>query len=125
MSDLPYPSEQIQLQMLMDRIREETGTRRDIEGFATEIIERFATIGWHVSVTTATASSDPDVTTMFEVDLLGRIDPTDIDHDRMSHEVQHDVAGTGMRGAITADGTVIEPATSTSMPGMPGKPDSN
>ena len=57
----------------------------------------------------------------FNFVIRDRIVPEEFDHEKMAHEVQHDILGLSQPGAVTKDGVWIEPSTSTSI--RPEKPE--
>jgi hypothetical protein len=118
-----YQSDIITIERVLEQLNRLQGSRQNLEMFVQEVEARFAEVGFRVEVITFQDENDPDFYG-FNFVIRDRIDPIEFDHDKMRHEVQHDLLGLSQPGALTRDGTWIEPPSSTSM-STPEKPTSN
>ena len=110
-----YHSDIIKLESVLAEVNKYQGTRQNLEVFIQEIEGRFAEAGYRVEVVTFQDEHEPDFYG-FDLNILDRIEPVEFDHEKMAHEVQHDILGLSQPGAVTKDGVWIEPPTVVSMP---------
>lgn len=93
-------SEMLEIERVLETLkrRTEDGRRVDRGRFDQEIVERFARIGFKVDVKWWHTNLD-DVK-MPEIEIIGRVEAREFDHDQMSHEVTEDILGLGTGGVI-------------------------
>jgi len=93
MSDAPlidlYDSEILAAEKVLERLHEKQRKSTNLEAFRKEIIERFAEIGLKVDVKVWTTNQDGVFG--FEVEITGRTEAVNWDHDRQVHEVRTDI----------------------------------
>jgi hypothetical protein len=104
-SDL-YDHELIALRKVGERLAEYGGQRRDMEGFRQEVIDRYAKIGFVVRCNVY--ETDQPGVYIPEVELVGRVEAHEFDHDRQVHEVTHGLL-TDEPGIVTESGRLKEP----------------
>lgn len=100
-----YDSEIIKIEKVLERLKASSTGHRDYESFNREIKERFAEIGFVVSVKWfefAVGGQKQDGY-MPEVEITGRTEHHTFDHDRMVSEVTGDLLGLGEGGVIKTD----------------------
>ena len=93
-----YDSEVLAIQRVVGIISEAVGTRRSLEGFRQEVIERFGEIGFLVDVRVFEGEIEGqhgDPVFFFKIVLTARCDPKPFDHERMAHEVRADLLHGG------------------------------
>lgn len=114
--NLPYDSEMLEIEKVKQRLIQMQGQRMNPQDFVDRAVDLFAKIGFHADVRTYTTGAIeqkgniekveevPDLYT-FEIEIVGRLDRHEFDHDKMSHEVQRNVLGLpGPEGKITEAG---------------------
>lgn len=112
-----YDSDIEQIEAVRDVLRARSAGRRDYEEFDREIKDRYAEIGFAVTVNWHTAAG-PDGrqvegTLIPVVTLDGRLDGRIFDPDRMVHEVTNDLLKLG-EGGVIATGK-LDPAQKAAM----------
>ena len=114
-----YHSDILTIEAVLAEVNKMQGTRQNLEMFVSEVEGRFAQVGFRVEVITFQDINDPEFYG-FNFVIRDRIEPeAEFDHEKMAHEVQHDILGLSRPGALTKDGVWIEPSTSTSIPEKP------
>lgn len=107
-----YDTEIMAIGDVLGQLNATTHHPRNLEGFRKEVIERFGLAGF--VVTCVVFESNESGVFLPEITVVGRVEKLpEFDHDRQRFEVQTDVAGISTPGAITPNGTIIEPSKST------------
>jgi hypothetical protein len=91
-------SEILAIEQVLLALARKAGTHADLESHRREIIERFAEIGFVVDV--QVWETNVEGCWIFRPVLTARIEGKAFDHERMAHEVQHDILGLGTPGTI-------------------------
>jgi len=97
-----YDTEIIEAEKVLDTLSKRNWKQHmDLDAFDREIKDRFAQIGlvvevkwWHTNV---------ENVKMPEVEIVGRTERHEFDHDRLRHEVVNDVLELGTGGVIKMD----------------------
>lgn len=104
-----YDSEIIQIEAALVLLNEQIqgGQRVNRGEFDRQIVERFQDLGFVAVVNWYTAATSdgaliPDML-IPEIVIRDRIERHEFDHDKMVHEVTHDILETGDGGVIKAD----------------------
>lgn len=95
-----YDHERLAIQRVYAALTQSIGSRRDPESFRTEVIERFAEIGFQARVVYYEVEQEGGGAVIQpEISLVGRLERQEegFDHDLQAHEVQTDILGTGRR----------------------------
>lgn len=94
-----HDSEIVEIEKVLKILNERSTGHRDLEAFNREIKERFAEIGFVVQ----TKWWETDVADCYrpDIEIVGRTEQKDFDHDRQVHEVVNDVLGLGEGGVIS------------------------
>ena len=114
----PYDSEIPKIERVLAELSRKVGTRQDHQAFRREAEERFAEIGFVVSVLLVPGE---DAVLYPKISITGRITKTEFDPEKMAWEVQHDVLGIDEPGVVsqTKDGLIVvkDPKKLTSFSG--------
>lgn len=96
-------SEAIEMGKVVAWAQEQRHTRKDLESFRKEVINRFAEVGFLVNVL-CYDTTEPEVYA-FDFEVYGRCEPKAFDFDKMVHEVTHNLIGdkTAQEGFIPSD----------------------
>lgn len=94
-------SEVLQIEKVINILKERSRTRRNYDDFQREIKERFAEIGFVVDV--AWYETNQADVKMPEIVIKGRTEAKAFDRERMTAEVTGDVLGFGEGGVIATD----------------------
>ena len=98
-----YDHDRLAINKVVHQLRQSIGKRRDTEGFAREVMDRFAEAGFYVDVS---LSTEDNHTINTEIVITGRIEPeAEFDHDRMGHEVRSNLLG--VKGQDNVQKTVV------------------
>lgn len=87
--DLPLDSELLELQRVKATLEDRTYKAHRLEAFDREIVERFGEIGWKVDV--KWHETNVAGTYIPVVELVGRCERKEFDHDQMAHEVRQNI----------------------------------
>jgi hypothetical protein len=117
---IPYDSEVLKINEVMRRVDQMRNQRMNPQDFIDKVIDMFAKIGLEVRVNAYTTGGIeqkgniekveeiPDLYT-FDIEMIGRLDSHEFDHDQMAHEVQNNVLGIkGAGGTIKAEKNLDE-----------------
>jgi hypothetical protein len=117
---IPYDSEVLKINEVMRRVDQMRNQRMNPQDFIDKVIDMFAKIGLEVRVNAYTTGGIeqkgniekveeiPDLYT-FDIEMIGRLDAHEFDHDQMAHEVQNNVLGIkGAGGTIKAEKNLDE-----------------
>lgn len=94
-----YDSDRIALRQIVDALSaSSTGKQRSIDGFAREVLDKFAAAGFYVDVRMFTDEgySGPESERVWypKIVITGRIEKdAEFDHERMGHEVRSNILG--------------------------------
>lgn len=104
----PYDHEVKQLDhMLRTVVARYTGRMRDVETMHREIIDRALEIGL---VVTVVIEQDVDTGVVWpSIEIVGRAEKTEFDHERQHHEVVHDLLGLDEGGMIPVPHKIDRP----------------
>ncbi len=101
-------SEIAEIGELLDFFSKRAGQRRDYDAFQREIEDRFHKIGFAVDVSWAEFALDGvriEGALSPLIEVCGRVDRADFDHDRKVHEITHNLLDLkdGQEGVLKAD----------------------
>lgn len=96
-----YDHEIVAVEKVALKLRERAGLPRTLDDFDREIRQRYEDIGLVVKVNWW--STNVEGTFMPEVEVVGRTEKHEFDHDEMVHEVTNDLLGLGTEGVIKSD----------------------
>lgn len=109
-TDFPdlYDTDILVLEKVIKRLNERARATMDMEAFRKEAVERFQDAGFEVDVK-VWYTNEPGVFA-FDMEVVGKIGADEpFDHERMHHEVTHDVLGIDGKGTIDANGMLRDP----------------
>jgi hypothetical protein len=110
-----YDSDIFKIEDVLRKVNARQGTRMEVDAFVREVEDRFATeAGLKVEVVTFEDIDEPGFFA-FNFVIRDRIETDPFDHERMAHEVQHDILGLSTPGKLTPDGVLLSPGKVTSM----------
>lgn len=99
-----YDSEIPLIESVLERLNQKQGKGGvNLEAFRKEIIERFAGIGFVVTVKLYTTNQEDLYVPVIEIN--GRTEKKEFDPDRMVHEVTNDILELGEGGVIKTEAT--------------------
>jgi hypothetical protein len=110
----PYDSEQLAIARVMRQVEQLQNQRRNPQDVVDQITESFAKIGLIAKVrayTTGAIERKGGIEQVeevpglysFDVEIIGRADRHEFDHDQMRHEVQNNLLGLeGMGGTVNS-----------------------
>jgi hypothetical protein len=96
-----YDSEVIQVEKVLQRLMQRSESRRDYDAFDREIRQRFEEIGFVVKISWWSTTMDDVYSPKIEV--VGRTEKHEFDHDQMVHEVTNDILDIGQGGVIKSE----------------------
>lgn len=111
---LPYDSETLEIEKVMQKLTLMRGQRIGMQDFVDRAIEMFAKIGFKVEVRTYSTASVEEKGGIekveeipglysFDVEIQGRLDRHEFDHDRMAHEVRNNLLEIPGAGGVVTD----------------------
>jgi hypothetical protein len=92
------------LEGVMAKLRVSADKTMVPEDFRKEAVERFGEAGFEVDV--KVWYTDQIGLFSFDFEIIRKLDDKPFDHERMQHEVTHDLLGLGEGGAIDANGLI-------------------
>lgn len=101
-----YDHEVLKIEKVLERLRQRASSRRVLDDFDREARQRFEDIGFVVKINWY--ETNVEGTFMPEIEVVGRTERHDFDHDRMVHEVTGDLLETG-NGGVIKSGEFLKP----------------
>jgi len=110
-----YDHEFLGIEQVATALNASVGTRRNVESFRKEAVERFEELGLVVDV--KGWYTDTPGLYAFDIEIVDRCERLrhGFDHDQQRHEVQTAMLGIDTPGALGPNGLVLSPAKSVSM----------